>query len=176
MSTQIPPPPKRQRTIPSLNTIDKSAPAPTIVAQFKNAADGSILGPSISLPADTSREGLELLVNNLRGSVSRPSQPRATHPTETHPLTAPHPRLQSADPLPFSFHLRLPKSALPAGAEQPAEGEEAPRIAIHNSVHADLLLKHSTLVSTEDVFVIECEPEAVFRVREITRCSSSIDG
>jgi ribosome assembly protein 4 len=26
------------------------------------------------------------------------------------------------------------------------------------------------------VFTIECEPEAVFRVREITRCSSSLDG
>lgn len=79
---------------------------------------------------------------------------------------------QSADPLPFSFHLTLP-------AAPPKEGEtpvESPRIAIHNSVHVDLLLKHSSLVSTEDVFIIECEPEAVFRVREVTRCSSSIDG
>ncbi|KAL8283370.1 hypothetical protein RQP46_005780 [Phenoliferia psychrophenolica] len=147
MSTQIPPPPKRVRLTPSANTRDPLAPAPTIVAQFKNAADGSLLGPPLSLPADTTREGLELLVNNLRGT--------------------------SADPLPFSFHLNLPAAPLKEGETAP---EEVPRIAIHNSVHQDLLLKHSSLVSTEDVFIIECEPEAVFRVREITRCSSSLDG
>lgn len=80
MSTQIPPAPKRQKKeVPSANTIDRSAPAPTIVAQFKNAQDGTIIGPSISLPADTSREGLELLVNNLRGSVS-PAQRRTRTP------------------------------------------------------------------------------------------------
>lgn len=81
---------------------------------------------------------------------------------------------QSADPLPFSFHLHLPLSTAPT-----ADGtlpQDAPQIAIHNSIHQDLLLKHSQLVSTEDVFIIECEPEAVFRVREITRCSSSIEG
>lgn len=70
MSTQIPPAPKRvKKNLPSANTIDRLAPAPTIVAQFKNAADGSLLGPPLSLPADTSREGLELLVNSLRGTV-----------------------------------------------------------------------------------------------------------
>lgn len=70
MTTQIPPAPKRQKLGPaSLNTIDRSAAAPTIVAQFKNK-DGTLIGPAVSLPADTSREGLELLVNNLRGSVS----------------------------------------------------------------------------------------------------------
>jgi ribosome assembly protein 4 len=84
---------------------------------------------------------------------------------------------QAEDPLPFSFHLNLPKSALPVveGADL-AVVEDVPRIAIHKSIHQDLLLKHSSLVSTEDVFIIECEPEAVFKVREITRCSSSIDG
>lgn len=80
MSTQIPPPPKRVRLTPSANTRDPLAPAPTIVAQFKNAADGSLLGPPLSLPADTTREGLELLVNNLRGSVSRSLQLRYCQP------------------------------------------------------------------------------------------------
>lgn len=75
MSTQIPPPPKRVRLTPSANTRDPSAPAPTIVAQFKNAADGTLLGPALSLPADTSREGLELLVNSLRGTVRDLSLP-----------------------------------------------------------------------------------------------------
>lgn len=82
--------------------------------------------------------------------------------------------MQTEDPLPYSFHLSLPASTAPT-----ADGtlpQDAPRVSIHNSIHADLLLKHSQLVSTEDVFIVECEPEAVFRVREITRCSSSIDG
>lgn len=70
MTTQIPPAPKRQKmSVASANTIDRSAPAPTIVTQFKSK-DGTLIGPPVSLPADTSREGLELLVNNLRGSVS----------------------------------------------------------------------------------------------------------
>lgn len=146
MSTQIPPPPKKPRLIPSTAPLSPSAPVPTIIAQFRNAADGTLLGPALSLSADTSREGLELLVNTLRGSAG--------------------------DPLPFSFHLRLPPSE---SSPDPADDLDA-RIAIHNSVHADLLLKHSSLFSTEDVFIIECEPEAIFKVREITRCSSSIDG
>lgn len=70
MSTVIPPPPKKMKLNPSANTIDRNAAAPMIVAQFKNASDGSLLGPPINLPADTTREGLELLVNNLRGTVS----------------------------------------------------------------------------------------------------------
>lgn len=81
--------------------------------------------------------------------------------------------LQAADPIPFSFHLTLPENTEPSKDLLP---DADPRIPIHNSIHADLLLKHSSVVSTEDVFVIECEPEAVFKVREITRCSSSIDG
>ena len=69
MATVIPPPPKRVKVAPSANTIDRAAAAPTIIAQFRNSLDGTLLGPPLSLPADTTREGLELLVNNLRGSV-----------------------------------------------------------------------------------------------------------
>lgn len=70
MSTVIPPAPKRVRLAASANTIDRNAAAPTIVVQLRNAADGTLLGPPLSLPADTTREGLELLANNLRGTVS----------------------------------------------------------------------------------------------------------
>lgn len=70
MTTQIPPAPrKRQKVELSANTIDRSASAPTIVCQFKTK-DGQLIGPAVSLPADTPREGLEMLVNNLRGTVS----------------------------------------------------------------------------------------------------------
>ncbi|KAM0753270.1 YVTN repeat-like/Quino protein amine dehydrogenase, partial [Meredithblackwellia eburnea MCA 4105] len=149
MSTQIPPAPKRVKLSKEkeAQAIAAQEPAKTIVAQFKNAQDGSLLGPPLSLPADTAREGLELLVNNLRGS--------------------------STDPLPFSFHLSLPP---PSEQEESDQKDQEPRIQIHKSVHEDLLLKYPNRLTTEDVFIIECEPEAVFRVREITRCSSTIDG
>jgi len=70
MTTLIPPLPKRQRKNPTITTTSSNGVASSIVCQFRNAKDGTLLGPSVSLPADTGREGLELLVNNLRGSVS----------------------------------------------------------------------------------------------------------
>lgn len=88
MSTQIPPPPKRQRTKPSANTIDRNAAAPTIVVQLRNAQDGTLLGPPLTLPADTTREGLELLANNLKGTVSASSSAFEPHQlTITPPST-----------------------------------------------------------------------------------------
>lgn len=85
MSTQIPPAPKRQRTTAPAAVAAKeamAAPVQTVICQFRNAQDGTLLGPAVSLPADTGREGLELLVNNLRGTVSRP-------PVLPKPLLAP---------------------------------------------------------------------------------------
>ena len=76
MSTVIPPRPKRQRlTAPSVAAaaIAAQGPVQTIICQFRNAQDGTLLGPSVSLPADTTREGLELLANNLKGTVRPPS-------------------------------------------------------------------------------------------------------
>ncbi|GAA5925921.1 WD40 repeat domain-containing protein [Sporobolomyces koalae] len=150
MTTLIPPKPKRQRKNPTLTTsTSANGTAVAIVCQFRNAKDGTLLGPSVSLPADTGREGLELLVNNLRGTAE--------------------------DPVPFSFHLQLPSKA---GTDAEPTNEEGLRLTIAKSIQHDLLNdpKHSSKLSTEDVFVIDCEPEAVFRVREITRCSSSLDG
>lgn len=50
-----------------------------------------------------------------------------------------------------------------------ADGES--RLPIHTGL-TDIASK----VSPEDVLVIECEPEAIFRVRAVQRCSSSISG
>lgn len=85
--------------------------------------------------------------------------------------------VQAEDPVPFAFHIQLP-STLEEREAASALPEEGLRLTISKSIQQDLLThpKHSTKLSTEDVFVIDCEPEAVFRVREITRCSSSLDG
>ncbi|GAA6022940.1 hypothetical protein JCM11491_005475, partial [Sporobolomyces phaffii] len=152
MTTLIPPKPKRQRKNPTLTTSTAvQGVAPSIVCQFRNAKDGTLLGPSVSLPADTPREGLELLVNNLRGTAE--------------------------DPVPFAFHIQLPSTREEREQAQ-VSPEEGLRLTIAKSIDSDLLShpKLGTKLSTEDVFVIDCEPEAVFRVREITRCSSSLDG
>jgi ribosome assembly protein 4 len=49
------------------------------------------------------------------------------------------------------------------------------RLPIHSSL-AVTLREHSTLITSEDILVIDCEPEAVFRVRDVTRCSSTLPG
>lgn len=50
------------------------------------------------------------------------------------------------------------------------------RIAIANSLEQDVLDHPSKQFTTEDVFVVQCAPQAVFRVRPATRCSSTLSG
>lgn len=78
MSTQLPPP-KRQKlhNVPHERDVRPTKVAeeperfiPNIVVQFKNAEDGSPLGPAINLPANTGRDALQMLVNKLKGEVS----------------------------------------------------------------------------------------------------------
>jgi ribosome assembly protein 4 len=73
MATLLPPP-KRQKSAYSRSLLPRVTPPPdaiipSVVVQFKNAEDGSNLGPAINLPADTSRDALQMLVNKLRGEV-----------------------------------------------------------------------------------------------------------
>ncbi|EED79719.1 predicted protein [Postia placenta Mad-698-R] len=61
------------------------------------------------------------------------------------------------DPVPFSFHIALPADATTAGAPT--------RIAITKSIEEDVLAHPSQHFTAEDVFVVRCSPQAVFRVR-----------
>lgn len=72
MATLIPPPRrKKAKTAHEEESKQDSAiDAPSVVVQFTSADDGSNLGPAVNLPADTPREALEVLVNQLKGSVS----------------------------------------------------------------------------------------------------------
>jgi ribosome assembly protein 4 len=75
MATLLPPP-KRQKSAYSQSlkprvTTPEPTPVPSVVVQFRSAEDGSNLGPAINLPADTSRDALQMLVNKLRGEVSK---------------------------------------------------------------------------------------------------------
>ncbi|KAF5332172.1 hypothetical protein D9611_008138 [Ephemerocybe angulata] len=71
------------------------------------------------------------------------------------------------DPVPFSFHVNLPESkTAPAGANT--------RIVIASSIEKDVLEHPSEDFTPEDVIVIHCAPQSVFRVRPATRCSSTL--
>ncbi|BEI80617.1 hypothetical protein CcaverHIS002_0111460 [Cutaneotrichosporon cavernicola] len=65
---------------------------------------------------------------------------------------------EDEDPMPYAFHL-VPK--------------EGARVAIHESINADALPKG---FSPEDIFEIWAEPQAVFRVRGVGRCSATLTG
>ncbi|KAF9482658.1 WD-repeat protein [Pholiota conissans] len=144
MATLLPPP-KRQKIYHG-NTAPEPEPlAPTsnVVVQFVSEEDGSSLAPAVQIPANINREGLEALVNKLSN--------------------------QGDDPVPFSFHVKLPedKKALPGAPTQ---------VIISKSIEVDVLGHPTGDFSTEDVIIVHCSPQSVFRVRPATRCSSTLSG
>jgi ribosome assembly protein 4 len=83
MATLLPPP-KRQKVYHGVSAPEPEPvkPAPHIIVQFVSEEDGKSLAPSISLPANVSRDALQALVNKLntqvRGSMSVPVAPDVT--------------------------------------------------------------------------------------------------
>jgi hypothetical protein len=88
---RLPPPKRVKLSGPSLDVPAPVIPkAPTVVVQFRSSVDGSSMGPAVSLPADTGRDGMEMLVNRLKGGddvswslvyVSIVSGPAASFPS-----------------------------------------------------------------------------------------------
>ena len=70
--------------------------------------------------------------------------------------------------MPFSFHVTLPEDEVVPGAPT--------RIVISKSIEADVLSHPTHAFTQEDVFVVHCSPQSVFRVRPATRCSSTLSG
>lgn len=122
--------------------------AQSVVVQFQSAEDGSPLGPAISLPASTGQKELEMIVNHLRSQ------------SETDP----------EDPMPFAFHVALPATD---------STNEPQRLSITKNLTDDVLNAPASRklgLSTEDTLTIVFEPQAVFRVRAVNRCSSTMSG
>lgn len=71
--------------------------------------------------------------------------------------------------MPFSFHVTLPEGSR-TSQNSPA------RIVVAKSVEADVLNHPSGVFTPEDIIVIHCSPQSVFRVRPATRCSSTLSG
>ncbi|THU89690.1 WD-repeat protein [Dendrothele bispora CBS 962.96] len=145
MATLLPPP-KRQKLY---HGVPEPEPEPSkssknILVQFVSEDNGSALAPAVSLPADVSREGLEVLVNKLTNAE---------------------------DPVPFAFHIDVPE-------DSEAKTGQPTRIIISKSIQNDVLdhASHSQSFTEEDVFVVRCTPQSVFRVRPATRCSATLGG
>lgn len=167
MATLLPPP-KRQKVYNGIPEPEKVIveQSPNVVVQFVSEDDGSALAPAVSLPANVSREDLQSLVNRLTSKV-RASLAKASIPCHFCSFTHPTSRPKADEPVPFQFHVALPADAVT---------KETSRIVISKSIEADVLEHSSHAFSHEDILVVYCSPQSVFRVRPATRCSSSLSG
>ncbi|EAU89979.2 ribosome assembly protein [Coprinopsis cinerea okayama7 len=152
MATLLPPPKRRKvyHGVPEPEP-EPPKPSPNVVVQFVSDEDGSSLAPVVNLPANLSRENLEALLNKL---VVKEGED---------------------DPVPYSFHINLPEKK--SSEDDKATPSNAPtRIVLSKSIEADVLDHPSGEFTPEDVIVVRCAPQSVFRVRPATRCSSTLSG
>jgi ribosome assembly protein 4 len=163
MATLLPPP-KRQKVYNGIPEPEKVPieQSPNVVVQFVSEDDGSALAPAVSLPANISREDLQSLVNRLTPKVCAVTKQSLL----PHLLISYH-VAKADEPVPFQFHVALPADAVT---------KESSRIVISKSIEADVLSHSSHVFSPEDILVVHCSPQSVFRVRPATRCSSSLSG
>ncbi|MBW0491970.1 hypothetical protein O181_031685 [Austropuccinia psidii MF-1] len=166
MATVIPPPSKKKAKLEKLNANkvkDVTLPSfPNVIVQLKDGQTGNLIGSSLSLPSSTDKHGLELLVNSLKKAQPKKPIRDGEESDDDDDLDRP-----------WSFSLTL-KPRIKSDDDE--NGLQEVRIPIYDSLAQDLLTKYSDLVSSEDVLVIDCEPEAIFKVREVRRCSSSLAG
>jgi len=173
MATLIPPPSKKaklaeKRAVQEASTSTSSTPAPNVIVQFKAARNDAAatrdenIGNPIRLPSDTNRHGLELLVNQLTKAQKALSKDDYDEDND-----------DDDEPTPFSFHVSITKTSTNDKGETVTTVERVPVLKDLN----ELLKKPDQYhLSVEDVIQVICEPEAVFKVRQITRCSSTLSG
>lgn len=135
-----------------------------VIIQLQSSVDGELLGPSISLPAgSTGQRELQMIVNQLRRQ-NRENTKR-TEDDESGDE-------DDDEDLPFAFHLEV-ASAEGTTSTQPT------RLDIGTSISQDVLqaaLTRKLDLSSEDTLRIVFEPQAVFKVRPVRRCSSTLSG
>ncbi|CAH7669225.1 WD40-repeat-containing domain protein [Phakopsora pachyrhizi] len=185
MATLIPPQPKKRVRLEKLNhntsilnqqqQPSSSSSVTNIVVQLKDGRTGKHIGPSLSLPSNTDKRALEMVVNQLRRATPRKRDRRdAENQPEKDGVEEDEEDDDDEIDRPWSFSLRLRSNK---DSEKLDDDQTVcEKIPIYESLQKDLLSKHSDMISAEDVLVIECEPEAIFKVREVRRCSSSMTG
>ena len=170
MATSLPPPSKRQRTAAAefskrqqdIDTIPDNLGS--IRVHFIDQATGQSAGPPVSVPVrDANVKNLELLLNTLQGNVGFPRTRTSPRKPET-PANAD--LLQEAsERIPYRFTY-IPNTSDPTRTD--------------NARHVSNDLYHTLLKpdgkTTEDSIALQYTPQAIFRVRAVSRCSSSIPG
>ncbi|WWD22007.1 hypothetical protein CI109_106495 [Kwoniella shandongensis] len=149
MATLLPPP-KRQKSAYSQSLKPPAAPEPAKVI------------PSIVVQFKSSEDGA-----NLGPAINLP----ADTGRDALQMLVNKLRGEAEDPLPYSFHL-VPKEPAPSTSTAP----QSARVQINNSILSDALEIKASTFSPEDVFELWCEPQAVFRVRSVGRCSATLSG
>jgi ribosome assembly protein 4 len=160
MATVVPPPSKKAkleaRRSANAGATIPSGPAVNLVVQFTSSKDGTPIGPPIRLPADTDRAGLELLANKLAKAQNQDDDDEE----------------QDDEPTPYSFHVSIPAPSVKGKEKAP---QEFTRVPVLKDLQ-EVLKKNESSISVEDVLTVVCEPEAIFKVRQVTRCSSTLAG
>ena len=168
MATTLPPPSKRRRIAAAAFSKKQQDidPIPdnlgSIRVQFLDQATGQSAGPPVSVPVrDSNVKNLELLLNTLQGNVGVPRTTSSPRKPETR---ANADLLQKAsERIPYRFTYRSDTS-------DPTKEDNARNVS-DDLYHT--LLKPG-LKTTEDTMSLQYTPQAIFRVRAVTRCSSSI--
>ena len=136
----------------------------SVLVQFRSGQDDTFLGPTISLPAQVGQAEMAKLVNEL-------SRQARSQRGRTETGAGEQDDVDEDEDIPYAFHVLL--------RETDTSMSEPTRVPIHNSLHDDVMnsaVAKKLGISMEDSLTIVFEPQAVFRVRAVTRCSSTLSG
>ena len=170
MATTLPPPSKRQRLATAelskkqqdIDTIPVNGGS--IRVNFTDSATGQSAGPPVYIPVrDANVKNLELLLNTLLGHVGLPRTRSSPRKPETR---ANADLLQSAsERIPYRFTY----SSDTSDPTRMDKVHDMPDDLHHTFLKPGLKIK-------EDSISLNYTPQAIFRVRAVSRCSSSIPG
>ncbi|KAJ1573633.1 hypothetical protein NDA12_002474 [Ustilago hordei] len=153
----------------------------TLVIQFQSGQDGSLLGPTINLPASTGQKELQAIINQLRRQLKAAQGPKkrsVDDPAESDDDDDD----DDDDDLPYAFHVDLQQLSASAGVDTEEKQElvkSNARLPINDSLTQDVLNAQQAKklgLSQEDTLTVVFEPQAVFKVRPVSRCSSTMSG
>jgi ribosome assembly protein 4 len=142
----------------------------TLVVQFRSGQDGSLLGPVISLPATTGAAEMNMIVNQLKKQLKAETRKNRTREEKE----AADSDDDDDEDLPFAFHV-----ALTEDEERDTGPKGNSRLTVVKSLKDDVLSNKDAIqmgLSEEDTLQVVFEPQAVFKVRPVRRCSSTLSG
>ncbi|KAI3485874.1 hypothetical protein L1887_50672 [Cichorium endivia] len=132
----------------------------TLVIQFQSGQDGSLLGPTINLPASTGQKELQAIINQLRRQLKQAQGPKKRS-VDDPDASSDDDDDDDDDDLPYAFHVDLEQLAANATVQADEKTELAAK---------------KLGLSQEDTLTVVFEPQAVFKVRPVSRCSSTMSG